>query len=209
MGLCNYPNMMSVDSHLIEGLAVSEGKCGDTPLSVPPDLMIDEPQVDGSHSAVKAIEHQSNNPANLKHESPHINFHILEDAQVASMAAVPGHEGKSVDTGSDTFDILLGALAEESKATHAPGKDEVGKASLTLMTLASNEPSADDVTDVRAVEVVETDTMPFWDQQKMINKLICQMLCLDASGAQETDIICNVRRKHKRKRDSQSNTDTE
>jgi len=30
MGLCNYPNMMSVDSHLIEGLAVSEGKCGDT-----------------------------------------------------------------------------------------------------------------------------------------------------------------------------------
>ena len=74
------------------------------------------------------------------------------------MAAVPGHEGKSVDTGSDTFDILLGALAEEPKATHAPGKDEVGKASLTLMTLASNEPSADDVTDVRAVEVVETDT---------------------------------------------------
>jgi len=128
------------------------------PLSVPPDLMIDEPQVDGSHSAVKAIEHQSNNPANLKHESPHIDFHILEDAQVASMAAVHGHEGKSVDTGSDTFDILLGALAEESKATDAPGKDEVGKASLTLMTLASNEPSADDVTDVRAVEVVETDT---------------------------------------------------
>ena len=42
----------------------------------------------------------------------------------------------------------------------------------------------------------------------MINKLICQMLCLDASGAQETDIICNVRRKHKRKRDSQSNTDS-
>jgi len=69
--------------------------------------MIDEPQVDGSHSAVKAIEHQSNNPANLKHEPPHIDFHILEDAQVASMAAVPGHEGKSVDTGSNTFELWL------------------------------------------------------------------------------------------------------
>jgi len=250
MGLCNNPIMTSVDSDLIEGLAVSEGKCVDTvsasleneerakisycsntetktsksaidnqveihhlgtgpvklnssfnEMSVPTDLMSDEPQV-GSHSAVKAIEHQSNNSANLKHESPHIGFHMLEDTQVASMAAVPRHEGKSVDSGSNTFDILLGALAEESKATDAPGKDEVGKASLTLMTLASNEPS---VTDVRAVEVVETDTIlgsAKDDKQVDLSDVVSR--CIGSSN--RTDIICYARRKHKRKRDSQSNT---
>ncbi|ONL93714.1 Zinc finger C2H2 type family protein expressed [Zea mays] len=269
MGICNNPVMMSVDSHLIEGLAVSEGKRGDTvsaslekeecyaktsycsnteikttksavdnqmethdlgtgpvklnssfdempsadvpastqPPSVPPGLVSDESKVDFSHSAVKAFEHQSHNPANLKHESPHIDSHILEDAQVASMAALPGHDGISVDTVSNTFDILLGALAEESKATDAPGKDEVGKASLTLMTLASNEPSAYDVTDVRAVEVVETDTIlgaAKDDKQVGLSDVVAR--CIGFSN--RTNIICYVRRNHKRKRDSLSNTDS-
>lgn len=288
MGLCNNPNITSVDSYLIEGLAVSEGKCGDTvsasleseercsktsycsntetkttnaidnqlethdlgtgpvklnssfnempsadrqcslifgcldsadvpastqPLSVSHVLMSDELQVDGSHSAVKAIEHQSSNPANLKHESPHMDVLILEDAQVASMAAVPGHEGKSVDTGSNSFDILLGALAEESKAADVSGKDEVGKASLTLMTLASNEPSADEVTEGRVVEVVETDTiLGAAEDDKQVDQPhdfhLSDLVSRCIGSSNRTDIICYVRRKHKRKRDSQSNTDS-
>ncbi|AQL09586.1 putative lysine-specific demethylase ELF6 [Zea mays] len=279
MGLRNNPNMKSVDSHLIEGLAVSEGKHGETvaaflenkercaktsycsntetkttksaidnrlethhlgtgpvklnssfnemhsadrqcslvfgcldsadvpastqALSVSPVLMSDEQQVDDAHSAVKAIEHLGNNLANIKHKSLHMDVLMLEDAQVASMAAVPGHEGESVEAGSNSFDILLGALAEESKAADAPGKDEVGKASLTLITLASNEPS---VTEGRVVDVVETDTIlgagkddKQLDQPHGFHLSDLVSRCIGSSN--RSDIICYVRRKHKRKRD--------
>lgn len=279
MGLRNNPNMKSVDSHLIEGLAVSEGKhgvsvaaflenkercaktsyCSNTetkttksaidnrlethdlgtgpvklnssfnemhsadrqcslvfgcldsadvpastqPLSVSPVLMSDEQQVDDAHSAVKAIEHLGNNLANIKHKSLHMDVLMLEDAQVASMAAVSGHEGESVEAGSNSFDILLGALAEESKAADAPEKDEVGKASLTLITLASNEPS---VTEGRVVDVVETDTiLGAGKDDKQVDQAhgfhLSDLVSRCIGSSNRSDIICYVRRKHKRKRD--------
>ncbi|OEL38975.1 Lysine-specific demethylase SE14 [Dichanthelium oligosanthes] len=177
------------------------------PLLVPHDLMSDELQIASHHCVVKAIEPKSNDSA--KHGSPQIDNLILEDAQAASTTAIPGHDGKSVHTGSNSFDILLGALAEESKGTDPPGKDEVGKASLTLMTLASNDHAADS----KAVEVVKTDTIlgatkggQQVDQPHDFH--LSDLVSRSIGHSNRTGIICYVRRKHKRKRVSQSNTDS-
>jgi hypothetical protein len=121
------------------------------------DLMSDELQVDSNHFVVKAVEPKSNSYA--KHGSPQMDNLISRDAQDAATTAIPGHDGKSVHTGSNSFDILLGPLAEESKVTNAPGKDEVGKASLTLMTLASNDHYADEFAEGKVVKVSKTNTI--------------------------------------------------
>ncbi|WVZ55495.1 hypothetical protein U9M48_006146 [Paspalum notatum var. saurae] len=190
---------------LIFGCLVSADVPSSTqPVLFPCDLMSDEPQINGSQTAVKAIELQSKNPAKLEHESAHC---VLENPQASSITAVSGHGGKSVCTGSDSFDILLGALAEESKVADAPGKDEVGKASLTLMTLSSSEHSADEVTIGKVVEVARTEIITGAakdgqraDRTDLVSRSIGQ--------SNRTGIICYVRRKHKRKRDSQPNTDS-
>nr|CAB3497062.1 unnamed protein product [Digitaria exilis] len=96
------------------------------PPSVPHDLVSSELQVNDRHcSVVKAVERKNNNSA--KQGSPHIDNLIFEDTEAASTSVIPGHDGKSVHTGSNSFDILLGALAEESKITDAHGKDEMDK----------------------------------------------------------------------------------
>ncbi|CAM0870755.1 unnamed protein product [Alopecurus aequalis] len=70
--------------------------------------------------------------------------------------AISGENGSSVPTETDSLDILLGVLAEESVLPDVGGKDEVDNASLTLMTLASNDHSAGDV--AQDEEVVETSS---------------------------------------------------
>ncbi|TKV98188.2 hypothetical protein SEVIR_9G542600v4 [Setaria viridis] len=181
------------------------------PQLVPHDLMSDELQVDSHHCVVKAVEPKSNNSA--KHESPQIDNLILEDAQAAATTAIPGHDGKSVHAGSNSFDILLGALAEESKVTDAPGKDEVGKASLTLMTLASNDHSADEIAEGKVVEVAKTNTIfgATKDDEQVDRPHdfhLSDVVSRSIGNSNRTEIICYVRRKHKRKKDSQSNTDS-
>ncbi|RLN19573.1 lysine-specific demethylase SE14-like [Panicum miliaceum] len=179
------------------------------PLSVPHDLMSDELQVDSHHCVVKAIEPESNDSA--KHGSPQIDYLISEDAQAASMTALPVHDGISLHTGSNSFDILLGALAEESKVTDAPGKDEVGKASLTLMTLASNDHSADEIAQGKIVEVAKRETIfgATKDNQQVdcpYDFCLSDLVSRSIGNSNRTDIICYFRRK--RKKDSQSNTDS-
>lgn len=180
---------------------------------VPHDLMSNELQVDSSHPAVNAIELQSKDPAKLEHESLQVDVLILQDAQSASIPSVPLHGGKSVHAGSNSFDILLGALAEESKVADAPGKDEVGKASLTLMTLASNEHTADEVTEGKVVEVAKKETIAAAtkDGQQVDRSYgfhLSDLVSRSIGQSNRTGVICYVRRKHKRKRDSQSNTDS-
>ncbi|XP_062209913.1 probable lysine-specific demethylase SE14 [Phragmites australis] len=180
------------------------------PLSVAHDLMSDELQVDTSHSVANAIEFKSNNPSKLKDESPQRDLLILEDVQAASITAIPGQDGKSVYTGSNSFDILLGALAEESKVADAPGKDEVGKASLTLMTLASNDHSVDEVTEGKVVEIVKTDrNFGVLKDDQQVDRAhdfhLSDVVSRSIGRSNRTDIICYVRRP-KRQRESQSNT---
>nr|CAB3502000.1 unnamed protein product [Digitaria exilis] len=182
------------------------------PPSVPHDLVSSELQVNDRHcSVVKAVERKNNNSA--KQGSPHIDSLIFEDTEAASTSAIPGHDGKSVHTGSNSFDILLGALAEESKITDAHGKDEVGNASLTLMTLASNDHSTDEVTEGKVVEVVKSGTIfrATKDCQQVEQPhdfCLADIVSRSIGQSNRKDIICYVRRKHKRKRDSQSNTDS-
>jgi hypothetical protein len=179
--------------------------------SVLHDLMSDELQVDSNHFVVKAVEPKSNSYA--KHESPQMDILISEDAQAAATTAVPGHDGKSVHAGSNSFDILLGALAEESKVTDAPGKDEVGKASLTLMTLASNDHYADEFAEGEVVKVAKTNTIfgAAKDDEQVDRSHgfhLSDVVSRSIGNSDRTEIICYVRRKHKRKKDSQSNTDS-
>ncbi|CAL4920793.1 unnamed protein product [Urochloa decumbens] len=182
------------------------------PLSLPHDLMSDKLQIDDSHHAfVNGSKPKSNNSA--KHGSLQIDNLILEDTQAASMTAIPGHDNKSVHAGSNSFDILLGALAEESKVQDAPGKDEVGKASLALMTLASNDHSADEITEGKVVEVAKTDTILGATKDDLqVNRphdwCLSDLVSRSIGNSNRTEIICYVRRKHKRKKDSQSNTDS-
>ncbi|KAG2554721.1 hypothetical protein PVAP13_9KG592000 [Panicum virgatum] len=181
------------------------------PPSVLHDLMSDELQVDSHHCVVKAIEPESNNSA--KHGSLQIDNLILEDTHATSTTGIPVHDGESLHAGSNSFDILLGALAEESKGTDAPGKDEVGKASLTLMTLASNDHFADEIAEGKIVEVVETDTTfrATKDNQQVDRPhdfCLSDLVSRSIGNSNRTDIICYVRRKRKRKKDSQSNTDS-
>ncbi|KAL6649229.1 hypothetical protein ACP70R_013453 [Stipagrostis hirtigluma subsp. patula] len=175
------------------------------------DLMSDELKVDTSHSVVKAIELKSTNPTELHDKSPPRDVIVLDDVQATSMTANPGQDGKSVYPGSNSFDILLGALAEESKVEDAPGKDEVSKASLTLMTLASNDHSADEVTEGKIVAMEKTDTiLGVIKDDKRVDRSLdfhsSDVLSRSIGNSNRKDIICYVRRKRKRKRESQSTT---
>ncbi|KAG8073479.1 hypothetical protein GUJ93_ZPchr0006g41415 [Zizania palustris] len=92
---------------------------------------------------VKATKPNCIHATQLPHESPKSDAIISEDTQSALGTAISGQNGTAAYTEPNSFDILLGVIANESN--FAPGKDEVGKASLTLLTLANNDHSSDDV----------------------------------------------------------------
>ncbi|TVU48357.1 hypothetical protein EJB05_07991, partial [Eragrostis curvula] len=167
------------------------------------DLMSDELQVDTSHSVVKSDE--------LKNISPSNESSQKEAMQAALVSVIPTEDGQSIR--SNTFDILLGALAEESKVADAPGKDEVGKASLTLMTLASKDQTSDEVTERKVVEMTKRDTiLGVTEDCRQVNQShdiqFSDAVSRSIGRSSRTDIICYVRRKHKRKRKPLANTDS-
>ncbi|GJN30321.1 hypothetical protein PR202_gb18616 [Eleusine coracana subsp. coracana] len=178
---------------------------GSTELLSPHELMSDDLQV--NHSTVKSVELLNIYPGKFKHESPQ------EDHVEAALATViPPEGGQYISNGSNSFDILLGALAEESSVADAPGKDDVGKASLTLMTLASNDQPSTLVTEGKVVEMAKRDTILDVTEDGRKTYQSCDFLLSDLMSrsigrSSRTDIICYVRRKHKRKRESKSNTD--
>ncbi|XP_062216779.1 probable lysine-specific demethylase SE14 [Phragmites australis] len=199
-GLCNNPNGNPVYSCLAEGLAISEENHGGT---VSATLENEEGCAMTSYCSDTVI--RSNNSAT--DNQPEI--HDLG----ASMTAIPGQDGESVHTGSNSFDTLLGALAEESKVADTPGKDEIGKASLILMTLASNEHSADEVTEGKVREMAKTGTVSgviIKDQQvdRPGDFHIPDLVSRSIGRSSRTHIIWYVRRKHKRKRESVSNAES-
>lgn len=113
-------------------------------LEMPIDSL-EQVQVDTSHFGVKAMKLKNGIPTELQHGYSKSDVILLEGVRAASPKAVFGENRNSVHAGSDSLDILLGVLAEDSMLADAPGKDEVDNASLALMTLASNDHSADDV----------------------------------------------------------------
>uniref|UniRef100_I1P7M7 JmjC domain-containing protein n=1 Tax=Oryza glaberrima TaxID=4538 RepID=I1P7M7_ORYGL len=170
-------------------------------LSMAHDLMGSELQavhnskaeVAASLTDVKGAKLNSIHTAQLPHESPSSDFIISEGAQSASATAIPRKNGTSMHTESNSIDILLGVLADESKVSS--GKDEVGKASLTLMTLAGNDQSADDVTQDEVAEI--TDPSHGFCASDIVSRSI--------GSSNRTNIICYARRKHKRKSGSEFN----
>jgi hypothetical protein len=165
-------------------------------------------QVDTSHSFVKSVELEIISPSKSKHESPQ-----KEQAQTALVTAIPAEDGECIHNGSNNFDILLGALAEETNAADAPMKNEVGNASLTLMTLSSNDQSSAEVTEGKFVEMAKRDTisgLTVHGQQVVQSRdfQLSDLMSRSIGRSSRTDIICYVRRKHKRKRESKSITDT-
>uniref|UniRef100_A0A0E0NPS4 JmjC domain-containing protein n=1 Tax=Oryza rufipogon TaxID=4529 RepID=A0A0E0NPS4_ORYRU len=170
-------------------------------LSMAHDLMGSELQavhnskaeVVASLTDVKGAKLNSIHTAQLPHESPSSDFIISEGAQSASTTAIPRKNGTSMHTESNSIDILLGVLADESKVSS--GKDEVGKASLTLMTLAGNDQSADDVTQDEVAEI--TDPSHGFCSSDIVSRSI--------GSSNRTNIICYARRKHKRKSGSEFN----
>ncbi|PNT78184.1 hypothetical protein BRADI_1g74997v3 [Brachypodium distachyon] len=110
-------------------------------------------QTDTSHFSAKAVKLKGNNATKLQQGYPKRTVVDLEGVEAASMTTLSGENGNPVHAGTDSLDILLGVLAEETVLSDAPGKDEVGKASLTLMTLASNDHSADAAAENEVVEM--------------------------------------------------------
>lgn len=100
---------------------------------------------------VEAVKLGSDIPAELQHEYLKRNVVVSEGVQAASTTAILNRN--SVPAESDSLDILLGVLAEEPVLADVHGKDEVDNASLTLMTLASNDHSADNVARDEVVEI--------------------------------------------------------
>jgi hypothetical protein len=169
------------------------------PLS-PHDLMGDELQVDTGHSFVKSVELEVVSSSKLNHESPQ-----KENAQAALVTVIAAEDGQSIHNGSNSFDILLGALAEESKEADAPGKDEVGNTSLTLMTLANNDQPSAEVTEGMVVEMAKRDTVSTVteDGQQVAQSRDLQLSDLVSRSigrSNRTNVICYVRQTQKKER---------
>ncbi|XP_006651047.3 lysine-specific demethylase SE14 [Oryza brachyantha] len=149
-------------------------------------------QAEASLTDLKAAKVNCIHATQLPHECPSSEFIISEGTQKsASVTAISGQNETSMHRESNSFDILLGVLANESKV--ASGKDEIGKASLTLMTLASNDHSADDVTQGKVI----IDRSRDFCASDIVSRSI--------GSSNRTNIIFYTRRKLKRKNRSKSN----
>ncbi|KAL6902365.1 hypothetical protein ACP4OV_005241 [Aristida adscensionis] len=179
-----FPSVNRQCSLALGGLGSTDNSGATKSLSVAHDLTSDERQVDTSKLKDECLQKGS--------------LIIKGDVQATPLSATLGHDGKYLCPETNSFDILLGALAEESKVADAPGKDEIGKASLTLMTLASNDHSADEETEGKVEDTVKTDAVV--EVSDVVSRSI--------GNSNRKDILCYVRRKHKRKRESQSTTDS-
>uniref|UniRef100_A0ACD5WS05 Uncharacterized protein n=1 Tax=Avena sativa TaxID=4498 RepID=A0ACD5WS05_AVESA len=190
--------------------------------------LLEQERVDTSHFGLKAMKLNSDIPTELQHGYPKRDVIISEGVGAALTKVISGENRNSVHTESDSLDILLGALAEDSMLADVPGKDEVDNASLALMTLASNDHSVDDVAQD---EVVETSspcvgTSLSCQVQTLSNLATDRLLGIQnpdrgapkkhqyadqpdfvsrsIGSSKRTNIICYVRRKRKRKRKRES-----
>ncbi|KAI4995422.1 hypothetical protein ZWY2020_035325 [Hordeum vulgare] len=116
------------------------------------DKQLQVQQQDNIELGVEAVNLKSAIATESQHEHLKRDVIVSEGVQAALTTVVSGDNRNSVHTESDSLGILLGALAEESILSDNPGKDEVDDASLTLLTLASNDQSADEVAHNEVIE---------------------------------------------------------
>uniref|UniRef100_A0A0D9VPM4 JmjC domain-containing protein n=1 Tax=Leersia perrieri TaxID=77586 RepID=A0A0D9VPM4_9ORYZ len=154
-------------------------------------------QAEGSLTDLKATNLNYIHTTQLPQESPRSDVIIAEGTQSASDTVISGQNGTSIHAESNSFDILLGVLADESKV--ASGKDEVGKASLTLMTLTSNDHTTDDATQGEIAEITGSSGNIALLNKDPTGFCASDIVSRSIGSSNRTNIICYARRKHKRK----------